>query len=275
MRRRVIGASLPDPASPLKLAERQFVGPVLHDKWLEFSTLGEEPSPELLSPTDFAEFTRDAARLGWRVSPHVDNTTLDTAIAGYEAADRDRPLKGRRWIIGHMPGITPSQMEWLARLGAIVSIQSLPSTHYGELVKALGQVAAERQVPAREMLDHHLVLISGTDVAGNAPEGDAVSNPFLRMYFFITRKTPDGQIMGPQEAVSRADALRFATINYAYANFDEVQKGSIETGKLADFVVLSGDYLTVPGDDIPKLHPLATYVGGRKVYAAPGSELRP
>lgn len=261
-----LGVSLPDAEDPLALARRQWVGPVIHDKWLTFDTLGEEPSPEILSPADFAAFCRDAGRLGWRVSPHVDDRTLETAIAGYEAADRDRPLKGRRWVIEHMPGITPPQMDRLARMGAIVSIQSLPSTHYPELVAALGQAAAEREVPVREMLDHHLVLVSGTDVAGNAPEGDAVNNPFIRMYFYTTRRTPAGALMGPQEAVSRADALRLATINFAYADFDEATQGSIEPGKLADFVVLSGDYLTVPDNGLLKLHPVATYVGGRKVF---------
>lgn len=267
-----LGASLPDAQDPLAMAQRQWIGPVIHDQWLNFDTLGEEPSPESLSPAAFAAFCRDAARLGWRVSPHVDDTTLDTAIAGYEAADRDRPLKGRRWVIEHMPGITPPQMDRLARLGAIVSIQTLPSTHYPELVKSLGQTAAEREVPAREMLDHGLTLISGTDVAGNAPEGDAVNNPFIRMYFYTTRRTPAGELMGPKEAVSRADALRFATLNFAYANFDEATQGSIEPGKLADFVILSGDYLTVPDAELLKLRPVATFVGGRKVF--PVGEVR-
>ena len=45
-------------------------------------------------------------------------------------------------------------------------------------------------------------------------------------------------------------------------------KGSIEPGKLADFLVLSGDFMTIPEDEILKLHPLAAYVGGRKVYEA-------
>ena len=72
--------------------------------------------------------------------------------------------------------------------------------------------------------------------------------------------------MGPNEAVSRADALRFATINAAYAEFDETNRGSIQAGKVADFVVLSGDYLTVPDADLLKIHLLATYVAGREVY---------
>jgi hypothetical protein len=59
------------------------------------------------------------------------------------------------------------------------------------------------------------------------------------------------------------------TYNNAFATWEEKVKGSIEPGKLADFLVLSGDFMTIPEDEILKLHPMATYVGGRKVYAAP------
>ncbi|MGN5477743.1 amidohydrolase family protein [Cupriavidus basilensis] len=62
------------------------------------------------------------------------------------------------------------------------------------------------------------------------------------------------------------DVLRMFTINYADLNGEADTKGSIEKGKLADFVVLSGDYLTVPEVDIQNLHAIATYVGGRQVY---------
>ena len=85
----------------------------------------------------------------------------------------------------------------------------------------------------------------------------------------MSRKTRDGRVLGPQEKISREEALRIATYNNAFATWEEKVKGSIEAGKLADFLVLSGDFMTIPEDEILKLHPLATYVGGRKVYTAP------
>jgi predicted amidohydrolase YtcJ len=73
-------------------------------------------------------------------------------------------------------------------------------------------------------------------------------------------------VIGPEEKISRAEALRVSTVNYAYATFEEKVKGSIEPGKLADFLILSDDPLTVPEDRILSIHPVATYVGGRKVF---------
>ena len=85
----------------------------------------------------------------------------------------------------------------------------------------------------------------------------------------LSRKTRDGRVLGLHEKISREEALRIATYNNAFATWEEKVKGSIEPGKLADFLVLSGDFMTIPEDEILKLHPMATYVGGRKVYAAP------
>jgi predicted amidohydrolase YtcJ len=91
---------------------------------------------------------------------------------------------------------------------------------------------------------------------------------FVPLYYYVSRKTRDGRVLGAQEKISREEALRIATNNNAYATWEEKVKGSIEPGKLADFLVLSGDFMTIPEDEILKLHPLATYVGGRKVYEA-------
>ncbi|MGH9439368.1 MAG: amidohydrolase family protein, partial [Terriglobia bacterium] len=83
-------------------------------------------------------------------------------------------------------------------------------------------------------------------------------------------KTEDGTVLGASEKVSREEALRMATINNAHLTSEEKVKGSIETGKLADFVIVSQDILTVPEDQIPHIHPLATYVGGREVFSSKG-----
>jgi predicted amidohydrolase YtcJ len=82
----------------------------------------------------------------------------------------------------------------------------------------------------------------------------------------VTRKTRWGGSLGPDQGISREQAIRSITINGAYTSFEEKVKGSIEPGKYADFVVLSDDILTVPADDIKDIKVLATVLGGKPVY---------
>ena len=91
----------------------------------------------------------------------------------------------------------------------------------------------------------------------------------IPFYFYVTRKTAAGGMLSPAEKITREEALRVFTVNAAYATFQEKTKGQIAPGMLADFVILNQDLMTVPEDKILTTRPLATFVGGRKVYAAP------
>jgi predicted amidohydrolase YtcJ len=75
-------------------------------------------------------------------------------------------------------------------------------------------------------------------------------------------------IRGPEETPSRIEALRLYTLGSAWFSFDETQRGSLETGRLADLAVLSKDYMTVPVDQVGGIESLLTMVGGKIVYAA-------
>ena len=92
-------------------------------------------------------------------------------------------------------------------------------------------------------------------------------NPFLGMWIAITR-TREGLRgpLHPEEALTREQAIRFYTINNAYLLFLEDQIGSLEAGKLADFVVLDRDLLTCPEDEIRDARALATYLDGKRVF---------
>jgi predicted amidohydrolase YtcJ len=93
----------------------------------------------------------------------------------------------------------------------------------------------------------------------------------LGLYAAVTRKTLSGQPEGgwfPQEKITIEEAIRAYTLNTAYAGFEENIKGSLETGKLADFVILSENLLTMNSDGIKDVTVLMTVVGGRVVYEA-------
>jgi predicted amidohydrolase YtcJ len=93
----------------------------------------------------------------------------------------------------------------------------------------------------------------------------------LGLYAAVTRKTLSGQPEGgwfPQEKITIEEAIKAYTLNTAYAGFEEDIKGSLEVGKLADFVILSDNLLTMDPDDIKDVTVLMTVVGGNVVYEA-------
>jgi predicted amidohydrolase YtcJ len=91
-------------------------------------------------------------------------------------------------------------------------------------------------------------------------------NPFLTIYAATTRRTQSGAVVSGDEAVSREEALRMMTSAAARFSFDEKTRGSIEVGKLADFVVLDTAIMTCPPERLPATQPDMTVVGGKVAY---------
>jgi predicted amidohydrolase YtcJ len=94
-------------------------------------------------------------------------------------------------------------------------------------------------------------------------------NPFLGMWTSVTRRTKAGGVVWPDQRVGREEALRPYTIHGAWLTKEEKIKGSIEAGKVADFVVIDRDYMTCPEDEIGRIEPLSVYVEGREVWKRP------
>ena len=264
-----MGLDLPDIAHAEDTLRVWGVGSGFGDAWLRLDSISEDPYPMVTPPRQFMEVVLLANKYGWRLSPHVDgDDSLNAVLDAYEAADRVSSIKEKRWVLEHVPLATPEQMDRMVKLGVVISSQyAAYAANLGPATTAVGRTRAERQPPMRELLDHHLVVSAGSDFLGGA---GSLDNPFVPIYFYVTRKTRNGVVIGPEEKISRQEALRVSTVNYAYTTFEEKLKGSIEPGKLADFLILSDDILTVPEEKILSIHPLATYVGGRKVFAAQG-----
>lgn len=246
------------------------------DEWLRIDGLAELTGSGNFPPEKFRPLMLVVQKYGWRPGIHLsmefllghpepdrvpEITQIETALDAYENADRVSSIRPMRWVVEHVPEMTPEQMDKIARLGILVSAQLGPYYDGPEMEKDFGKERADRMNPIRDLLDRKVLVSSGTDWPGRQ------LNPFTTIYYLVTRKIPDGEIMGPTQKVSREEALRIGTINNAYTTFEEKIKGSIEPGKLADFLVLSGDIMTVPEDQIPAVHPLATFVGGQKVFA--------
>ncbi len=128
------------------------------------------------------------------------------------------------------------------------------------MIQDLGEKRGGQSVSMRQWLDAGLKVGVGTDWTLMPP------NPWEVLYFFVTRKNRYGEPVGPEQKISRQEALRLATMGNAYITFEENTKGSIEPGKLADFAVLDQDYLTVPEEEIKNITVRLTVVGGKVVY---------
>jgi len=216
---------------------------------------------QLMPPDRFTEIVKELNRLGWRVGTHaVGDAAIDEVLAGYEAANREKPINGRRWAIEH--GFLPRE-EHFARinaLGVFVTVQDHLYLAGPSLVRYWGKTRAAWVTPVRAYLDHGVEVAAGTD----APV--VPFPPLWTMYHFVTRETISGGVLGAGQKITRQEALRIGTMGNARLTFEEQIKGSIEPGKLADFVVLDEDILAVDSKRIEQMKVLMTVAGGKTVF---------
>ncbi len=179
----------------------------------------------------------------------------------YEAVGRRNGPRDRRFRIEHAQHLLPEDIARFGELGVIASMQPLHKADDGRYAEAaLGEEQLAGSYAFRSLNDSGALLAFGSD-------WPVVScDPFAGMAAAVTGRTLDGKIWLPAERIGIEDALRAYTINAAQAAFLEEDLGTIETGKLADFVMLSQDVLRVPSDDIADTKNLLTVVGGQIVF---------
>jgi len=219
-------------------------------------------------PTDqFKSFAALVAKYGYRLRPHaVGDAAIDEALDAFEFANSQTPIVKRRWMIDHAFLLGPQHYDRVKRLGLIINSQYMHNYQLGALIlKAWKRPLADRSEPYAEWLRNGVMFAGGSDgpISYHA-------EPLLEIYGEVTRGTGWGGRLGPDQGIGREQAIRSVTINGAYTTFEEGVKGSIEPGKYADFVVLSGDILKVPAEKIRDLKVLATVLGGRTVYGSLG-----
>jgi predicted amidohydrolase YtcJ len=203
-----------------------------------------------------------AAQNDIQMSVHVaGSAALDAVLNIYEEVNEVYPISSKRWTVEHggfLP--TPNNLAQAKQLGVIVATQQSIS-HF--VPKALREMLGERR--AANLFPNRTWLEAGIKVTGGSDFPGAPLSPLLGIYASVTRKTAIGSLAA-EEAISREEALQLYTINAAHISFEEGLRGSIEAGKLADFVVLSDDLLTVPEETIKNIEVLMTVVGGKIVY---------
>ena len=229
-----------------------------------------KPPAGVMEP-QFAAVVKYLVELGWPFRQHATfDATAARQLDVLEQVNREVPLKNLRWGLDHCETLTPQTLERLAKLGGSISIQNRMSLDGEAFVAKYGVAAASDAPPIARIREMGIPLACGTD-ANRATS----YNPWIGVHWLLTGKTlGGGKLQGDKNLLDRAEALRLFTAGGAWISHEEGKKGTLEAGKLADLVVLSGDYFSIPVDEVKDLESLLTMVGGKVVYAAgPYSQL--
>jgi predicted amidohydrolase YtcJ len=243
------------------------------DDMLKFNGLGERITaamnnnnrPSATDKEKYAQIAKWAAERGMSLTMHWGNdSSVGQLLDIFESVNKEVPIKDLRWSIAHLNDASEQSLRRMKALGVGWTVQDAMYFGGDQFRQTSGVEAARRAPPVVTGAKLGVSIGAGTDA-----HRVASYNPFTALQWFLDGKTVAGvAIRGPEETPSRTEALRLYTLGSAWFSFDETQRGSLETGKLADLAVLSKDYMTVPVDQVGGIESLLTMVGGKIVYAA-------
>jgi predicted amidohydrolase YtcJ len=245
-----------DPNLP-ELKERlrnqfQFFG----DDMLMTGSIGEWAAP-LGSGAVWREAQRLVAQAGWRNENSVqDIKGLTQVVEAYEAVNKEFDITRLRWVVHHVPAVTPELLSRLQALGCGVQMAA-----FRWVTSTDPKVVVGAQF--RTIVDHGIHVGIHGDGVHIAP-----LNPWLHIYFAVTGRNSFGAQVNGDQNLTRQEALRLFTRDNAWFLKMEDRLGTIESGRLGDLVVLDRDYFAVPEEEIKKVRSVLTVVDGRVVHDA-------
>ena len=208
-----------------------------------------------------------ADKAGLQLSIHAIGDRANHMLLNlFETVAKTNGPRDRRFRIEHAQHLRREDIPRFAQLGVIPSMQPYHCIDDGRWAqKRIGPERIKTTYAFRSLLDDGARLTFGSDWTV------APINSLLGVYAAVTRRTldarnPHGWV--PEQKITVDEAMKSYTIANAYASFDESKKGSLETGKLADIVVLDRDIFAIPPVQIPQAGVLYTIVGGKIVYRA-------
>lgn len=211
------------------------------------------------------QFVKAADSAGLQIAVHAIGDSANSEMLDiYERVEKENGTKERRFRIEHAQHLHPKDIGRFKTLGVIPSMQPYHCIDDGRWAeKRLGAERSKTTYAFRSLLDAGANLSFGSDWFV------APLDPIQGIYAAVTRQTlngdhPDGWV--PEQKISVAEAVRCYTLSDAYAEFAEKEKGSLETGKWADFVMLSDDIFAIEPVQIQEVKITATVVGGKIVF---------
>jgi hypothetical protein len=195
-------------------------------------------------------------------------------LDAYERINKELPVRDRRPNITHSNFMSREAIEKMKTLGVVANMQ--PAWLYLDGATLLGHFGSDRLAwfqPYKTIFEQGVIVGGGSDHMQKIGSFRSINayNPFLGIETAVTRQPRwmEGPLH-PEQCISREQAICFYTANNAWLTFEEKEKGSLENGKLADFIVIDKDILACPPNEIRSIQVERTYLGGKPVYTRPG-----
>lgn len=248
------------PDVPLLAARLRNAFPGFGDDMMRISGIGEFATHwplfgQVNPPANYETALRLIAQKGWAYQQHSLSLAEDQLIAStFEKVNAATPIADLRWSAAHVPRINLETINRLKAVGAGIAVH--PFTYL-----AGGPGAGP---PLRTIVDSGIHAGAGSDAAQIS-----TLNPWPLIYYMVTGKNSSGVLINDGQQLTRTEALRLYTSANGWFLKEEGHLGSIESGKLGDLVVLDRDYFNpaaVPDEDIKRIRPVMTILGGRVVF---------
>lgn len=216
----------------------------------------------LISKEDFTKLSKRLADANFQMNSHaIGDSANQVVLSVYKEILKDKTEA--RWKVEHAQILSPEHFAYFSD-NIIASVQPTHAT--SDMPWAEDRLGAQRIKGAyayQDILKHGKRLALGTDFPVEKV------NPMLTFYSAVARQDHNGNPTGgfmPEQRLTREQTLRGMTIWAAYSNFEENEKGSLEPGKFADFIMLDKDIMEVNISEIPDIKIQETYIGGERVY---------
>jgi len=224
-----------------------------------------EPRPDLPASLE-GDLKAVVSLLAVNKWPFRLHATYDESITRFlnvfEEVNREVPFDGLNWFFDHCETVSDKNLERIKALGGGIAIQHRMAYQGEYFIARYGKQAAERTPPVRRMLELGIPVGAGTDATRVASY-----NPWVSLYWMVTGRTVGGLAMYPDKnRLDREEALRRYTEGSSWFSGESGKKGALAAGELADLVVLTADYFSVPEEEIKGIESVLTVVGGEIVY---------
>ena len=202
------------------------------------------------------------AKAGWQLETHaIGDRAINETLDSYAAVIQKLGLKDPRFRVVHCGISTPSIQKRLKELNVLIDGNPPFIYWIGSWFTKYGPERVRWAYPAKSYIENGIIEGAGSDVAVTP------ISPWWGIWSAVVRRElQSGQILAPEERITVEQALTLYTRNGAYVGFEEHEKGSLESGKFADFIVVDRNVLSVPAEELKDVQVLRTYVGGNLVY---------